>query len=842
MQLHNLQLLLRPTTGGLPNHHNFISSQADQSLRSELFSDLILFTPDGPVSCHQSLLVPLSPLLNSLISSYPSYPGLVHTVLTPINLHTVKNILQIVYTGKVSVRCRQDMQLVLAGLQVLGIHLPGLECYQADVHTVTARGPEGLASTSQALDFSMPWGRRCVEENMNNLLNNNSIPLPFSTPLLPQSNTSLLGSIVQLSRKVPDSKPLLPVNLQPPPLSLIELQTQLASQLLPLAIDESVQCNVVGCRSLVTLRGLSAHFKSHPVGFEAFKCDVCNKRFKDKKAVEIHRIEDHQCKENTMSSKEDSRNVKAEPIKDVDKKDIVIGNGRKRKRSKSGSYWENNKNTDYENIDNTDNHTEDIDEVLQSPMVCALCQVPLLSEWYRHPRRHKCPHASPKQGLLSSPQLICPLCDTAVASSWHKPPSRHACPAVSISKTPDLPAGSGNVHASSTSSTKYLACTKKRARSASRQPSSRKQSLFSCQICPESFISLLCLRTHYTVSHYWDRVTDQFSSWGTHCYICLQAFPSTNQLIRHMGNFHSYVDQCLVQDELHFISVETTIKLLSLECGLCGVVKATSAELKNHLSYVHYSKELEREFPGDHAGHKNKRCDRCGKIFHNNGSARIRHIGSFHDQVLKYAKEFITVDAVDMNYIPDNNFESDNNNNGEPFEDQDLSLLAKWEPLVIPKPALLPTSPSMTDKPKQRNISKSSRTPESSEPEVHPCPVTDCSRQCNSRNKLLVHLTMTHYLEELEIKFGTGCGVSQCIECDLMLPSNKLGYIKHMAVEHEMVMTFVKRDLALDKTLKVEGISKIPQPGEDEVQSAAEDNKDDSQSDEASLMTLVTKV
>ena len=81
-----------------------------------------------------------------------------------------------------------------------------------------------------------------------------------------------------------------------------------------------------------------------------------------------------------------------------------------------------------------------------------------------------------------------------------------------------------------------------------------------------------------------------------------------------------------------------------------------------------------------------------------------------------------------------------------------------------------------------------------------------------------------------------GCGVSQCIECDLILPRNKLGYIKHMAVEHEMVMTFVKRDLALDKTLKVEGISKIPQPGEDE------DNRDDSQSDEVSLVTLVTKV
>ena len=46
----------------------------------------------------------------------------------------------------------------------------------------------------------------------------------------------------------------------------------------------------------------------------------------------------------------------------------------------------------------------------------------------------------------------------------------------------------------------------------------------------------------------------------------------------------------------------------------------------------------------------------------------------------------------------------------------------------------------------------------------------------------------------------------------MMLPTNKQGYLKHMAVEHEIVMTYVERDvameLALDKAL--ESVCRIP--------------------------------
>ena len=54
-----------------------------------------------------------------------------------------------------------------------------------------------------------------------------------------------------------------------------------------------MQCNVDGCKSLVTLKGLMDHFKSHDLPSVSFKCDVCDLGFKDKKALEIHRTNEH---------------------------------------------------------------------------------------------------------------------------------------------------------------------------------------------------------------------------------------------------------------------------------------------------------------------------------------------------------------------------------------------------------------------------------------------------------------------------------------------------------------------------------------------------------------------
>jgi aspartate carbamoyltransferase regulatory subunit len=340
MPLHNLQLLLRPTPGGLQDHHSFLSTQADLSLRSDLFSDLVILTLDGPVSCHQSLLAPLSPLLHSLLSSYQPFPGLVHTVVIPISLLTVKNILQIIYTGMVSVRNRTDMEAVLAGLHVLGIHLPGLECYQSAGHTYTARGFTAQPRSSRTLDFSLPRVRKDDHEN-NNSVRMNNIPFPFSALSVPQSSSSLHSSIVKLpnyGQVFQDVKPNNLSSLLPAPtLGLVDLQTQLASQLLPLAIDESVQCNVTGCRVQVSLQSLVEHFKDHQEHqFEAFKCDVCHKGFKHKKALEIHRIKDHDhFIENPLFINEAIANDPERELDDelCDNYTAIEGNPRKSKKS-----------------------------------------------------------------------------------------------------------------------------------------------------------------------------------------------------------------------------------------------------------------------------------------------------------------------------------------------------------------------------------------------------------------------------------------------------------------------------------------------------------------------------
>ena len=40
--------------------------------------------------------------------------------------------------------------------------------------------------------------------------------------------------------------------------------------------------------------------------------------------------------------------------------------------------------------------------------------------------------------------------------------------------------------------------------------------------------------------------------------------------------------------------------------------------------------------------------------------------------------------------------------------------------------------------------------------------------------------------------------MSCCKKCDKILPGNKLSLLKHMAVDHNVVMTYVERDMALE--------------------------------------------
>ena len=44
--------------------------------------------------------------------------------------------------------------------------------------------------------------------------------------------------------------------------------------------------------------------------------------------------------------------------------------------------------------------------------------------------------------------------------------------------------------------------------------------------------------------------------------------------------------------------------------------------------------------------------------------------------------------------------------------------------------------------------------------------------------------------------------MNSCRKCDKILPKNKQSLLKHMAVDHEVVMMYVERDMALEAELE----------------------------------------
>lgn len=79
-----------------------------------------------------------------------------------------------------------------------------------------------------------------------------------------------------------------------------------------------------------------------------------------------------------------------------------------------------------------------------------------------------------------------------------------------------------------------------------------------------------------------------------------------------------------------------------------------------------------------------------------------------------------------------------------------------------------------------------------------PCPLKNCSSDKETKKALLVHLLIVHYQKDMEKVFGPLFykeGPKKCPKCNMALLDNYLGYMKHIAVEHEFVMNFVDRDI-----------------------------------------------
>merc|ERR1712099_131857 len=87
------------------------------------------------------------------------------------------------------------------------------------------------------------------------------------------------------------------------------------------------------------------------------------------------------------------------------------------------------------------------------------------------------------------------------------------------------------------------------------------------------------------------------------------------------------------------------------------------------------------------------------------------------------------------------------------------------------------------------------------------CPVEDCDTEKETKKSLLVHLLMIHFNKNMEIEYKEAfqkMTVKKCPECSMSLLDNYLGFIKHLAVDHEKVMKYVKEEMPAPKTTEEE--------------------------------------
>ena len=178
-----------------------------------------------------------------------------------------------------------------------------------------------------------------------------------------------------------------------------------------------------------------------------------------------------------------------------------------------------------------------------------------------------------------------------------------------------------------------------------------------CQICTKRFAEFRQLRTHYTLYHFWDNLEEDYKDWGDTCNICQKRYPTSDHLLQHLGNFHCKIDSYLIRKGLRIVSKEKTAKLQSWRCYICNADQASSSALKSHLSVKHFQKELLAEFPIAR-GKQVKKCPKCFKVFDNHGvSTVVAHVGSFHDEVIKYAAEGLDLDTADVENVPIDDFD-----------------------------------------------------------------------------------------------------------------------------------------------------------------------------------------
>ena len=82
------------------------------------------------------------------------------------------------------------------------------------------------------------------------------------------------------------------------------------------------------------------------------------------------------------------------------------------------------------------------------------------------------------------------------------------------------------------------------------------------------------------------------------------------------------------------------------------------------------------------------------------------------------------------------------------------------------------------------------------------CPIEGCGAEKETKKSYLIHLLMIHFNKEMEAEYRDQfrqMNPKKCPECKMALLDNYLGFIKHLAVDHEKVMKYVKKEEQLEE-------------------------------------------
>ena len=140
----------------------------------------------------------------------------------------------------------------------------------------------------------------------------------------------------------------------------------------------------------------------------------------------------------------------------------------------------------------------------------------------------------------------------------------------------------------------------------------------------------------------------------------------------------------------------------------------------------------------------------------------------------------------------------DNNDDDEaPEEEQSLSISTR-----LRKRKLIDSDPK-NKVAKLCSVIKSpvnKREVETQQQGFFQCPIQSCPRICETKQKLMIHLALSHFLQDLEDDYikeaDDQSAARKCPHCqDIQPNNNKLVFFKHIATEHEDVIeqfTFTK--------------------------------------------------